>query len=44
MKNYKIKCHLHIILINLKLKNGLNFGQLKSGEFVDDPKDESKIK
>lgn len=44
MKNYKIKCHLHFILINLKLKSALNFGQLKSGEFVDDPKDKSKIK
>lgn len=44
MKNCKIKCHLHFILINLKLKSELNFGQVKSGEIVDDPKDKSKIK
>lgn len=42
MKNYKIKCHLHFILINLKVKSELNFGQVKSGECVDDPKDKSK--
>lgn len=35
--------HLHFTLISLKLKQCINFWTTESGEFVDGPKDRSKI-